>query len=134
MTDTHVHLHPHGPYQGSGPELGDYPLGHLEAYVEHAAANGVAKVAFTEHLYRCVESTDVLGPIWTQAPTEALARQCEEFVVEDRTLSLEAYVTAVVKAKDRGLPVALGLEVDFFPETIEAVLELVSPYPWDVLI
>jgi histidinol-phosphatase (PHP family) len=50
------------------------------------------------------------------------------------TLSLAGYVDAVLGAKSRGLPVLLGLEVDFFPETIDAVLELIAPYPWDLLI
>ena len=52
----------------------------------------------------------------------------------DRNLSLDSYVEAVQAAKDSGLPVALGLEVDFFPETIGAVLDLIAPYPWDFLI
>jgi histidinol-phosphatase (PHP family) len=55
-------------------------------------------------------------------------------VLEDRTLSLDRYVDVVADARDRGLPVKLGLEVDFFPETIDAVLELLEPYPWDFLI
>jgi histidinol-phosphatase (PHP family) len=52
----------------------------------------------------------------------------------DRTLSLERYVETIVMAKDRGLPVRLGLEVDFFPETIDAVLALLDGYPFDFLI
>ena len=32
------------------------------------------------------------------------------------------------------MPVKLGLEVDFFPETIEAVADLLAPYPWDFLL
>ena len=52
----------------------------------------------------------------------------------ERNLSLDAYVAAVEDAKAQGLPVLLGLEVDFFPDTITAVLELLDPYPWDYLI
>lgn len=40
----------------------------------------------------------------------------------------------VLAAKQRGLPVLLGLEVDFFPHSIDAVLELLAPYPWDFLL
>ena len=32
------------------------------------------------------------------------------------------------------LPVLLGLEVDYFPETIEAVSEYLAQYPFDFLI
>jgi len=134
MGDYHVHLHPHGPYRGVGPEPGRYPPGHIEAYVEAAAARGATEVGFTEHLYRCVESAPVLGEFWAAEPRIDLAEQTEAFVQEDRVLSLDGYVGAVLNARDRGLPVLLGLEVDFFPETIDAVLDLLAPYPWDFLI
>jgi histidinol-phosphatase (PHP family) len=134
MGDYHVHLHHHGPYRGSGPPLGEYPPGYIESYVDQASRRGLAEVGFTEHLYRCVESEPVLGRFWENEPRQDLAEQTAAFVKEDRTLSIEAYVAAVVDAKDRGLPVKLGLEVDFMPESIGAVMEFLSPYPWDFLI
>jgi histidinol-phosphatase (PHP family) len=134
LSDYHLHLHAHGPYAGIGPPPGEYPPGHIESYVDQARALGSEEVCFTEHLYRFVESAPVLGRFWEREPMRHLADQTERFVDEDRTLSLGAYVDAVCAAKERGLPVLLGLEVDFFPETIEAVLELIDPYPWDVLI
>lgn len=134
MGDYHVHLHEHGPYRGHGPRPGEYPAGHVEAYVAAAAANGAAEVGFTEHLYRCVESAPVLGRFWESEPRRDLAIHTQEFIAEDRTLSLEKYVDAVAAAKDRGLPVKLGLEVDFIPGTVGDVLELLAPYPWDFLI
>jgi histidinol-phosphatase (PHP family) len=134
MGDYHVHLHDHGPYRGVGPPLGEYPPGHIEAYVERAAQRGLQEVGFTEHLYRCVESERVLGRFWEYEPRADLAEQTAAFIAEDRTLSLDAYVEAVVDAQDRGLPVKLGLEVDFMPESIDAVIDLLDPYPWDFLI
>lgn len=134
MADYHLHLHPHGPYTGEGPPLGEYPAGHIETYVEKASDRGVEELCFTEHLYRCVESASVLGRSWADEPQQDLAEQTERFVIEDRTLSLESYVDAVVTAQDDGLPVLLGLEVDFLPDTIDAVLELIAPYPWDLLL
>ncbi len=134
MGDYHVHLHDHGPYSGTGPPLGEYPPGYIESYVEHAAANGVTEVGFTEHLYRCVEASPILGDFWEDEPRSDLAVETATMVIEDRTLSIEAYVAAVVDAKDRGLPVKLGLEVDFFPETFDSVMGFLAPYPWDFLI
>jgi histidinol-phosphatase (PHP family) len=134
MGDYHVHLHDHGPYIGVGPPLGEYPPGYIEQYVEQAVARGLTEVGFTEHLYRCVESTPVLDRFWDYEPRRDLAEQTEAFIEEDRTLSLENYVSAVLDAKDRGLPVKLGLEVDFMPESIDAVAEFLAPYPWDFLI
>ncbi|MCB1245825.1 MAG: histidinol-phosphatase [Acidimicrobiia bacterium] len=134
MGDHHVHLHPHGDADYSGPPPGEYPDGHIEAYVERAATNGANEVGFTEHLYRCVESAAALGTWWETDPNRDLADLTAEYVRRERVLSLDKYVDAVLAAKDRGLPVLLGLEVDFFPETIEAVLDLLAPYPFDFLI
>ena len=64
MGDYHVHLHPHGPYDGTGPEPGTYPAAHIEAYVETALSRGVDEVGFTEHLYRCTEAEELLGTFW----------------------------------------------------------------------
>ncbi len=133
MSDYHLHLHPHEPSE-VGPPAGEYPAGHIEAYVEAAATRGVTELGFTEHLYRCVESVEPLGDFWADEPHRGLADHTAGFVAADRNLSLERYVAAVVAAKDRGLPVKLGLEVDFFPASIGAVCELLAPYPWDFLI
>jgi histidinol-phosphatase (PHP family) len=134
LGDYHLHLHHHGPYTGEGPPPGEYPAGHIETYVERANERGIEELCFTEHLYRCVESESVLGRFWDGEPNRDLAEQTERFVTEERTLSLESYVDAVLTAKDDGLPVLLGLELDFFPDTIDAVLELIEPYPWDLLV
>ncbi len=134
MGDYHIHLHPHGAYDGTGPEPGTYPDGHIEAYVEAAAARGVQEVGFTEHWYRCVESAPVLGDFWEDDSRSDLADLTAEVMEIERNLSIESYVDAIVGAKDRGLPVLLGLEVDFFPESIEAVMDFLGDYPWDFLI
>jgi len=135
VSDSHLHLYPHR--RGSPlppPPPDDYALEHIERYVEKAATRGVTELAFSEHLYRCLESTDVLGPIWSQA-TDPVSRANTEYdVLADRTMSLERYVDVIIRAKDAGLPVLLGLEVDFFPDTIEAALDLIEPYPFDVLL
>lgn len=134
MSDYHVHIHPHGPYTGKGPRPGEYPVDYIEAYFEAAYANGAHEVGFTEHLYRCVESEAVLGDWWASDPSKDLRDFTSAGVKRDRVLSLELYVQAVLDAKDRGLPVKLGLEVDYFPDTAEAVAEFLKPYPFDFLI
>jgi len=135
MSDSHLHLYPHrrgDPLPPPPPE--DYPLDHIEQFVEHASARGVTELAFTEHLFRCVESADVLGPFWEQADDPTSMANTRADVLADRTMSLERYVDVIMRAKDAGLPVLLGLEVDFFPDTIDAVLELIEPYPFDMLL
>lgn len=136
MADNHLHLYPHQfPHHGHpvSPPEGPYPLERVEQYVMTAAERGVTELAFTEHFYRCFESEDVLGPFW-ERETASISEATREDVLADRRISLESYVDVVLRAKDAGLPVLLGLEVDFFPETIQAVVEFVNQYPFDVLL
>lgn len=136
MGDYHVHLHPHGPPPDAGdaPPPGTFPLDYIEAYVEVALQRGEDEVGFTEHLYRCTDAASVLGEFWLNGGDERLQRQTIDFLAEDRTMRLDDYVGAIVTAKERGMPVLLGLEVDFFPETIDAVAEFLAQYPFDFLI
>jgi histidinol-phosphatase (PHP family) len=133
VSDYHLHLYPHRLDESTPPAPEHIPLDHIERFVSEAAARGVTELAFTEHLFRCIESTDALGPFWEANAGPAGARTRAN-VAADRTMSLDGYVEAILSAKDAGLPVLLGLEVDFIPGTIDAVLELLEPYPFDVLI
>src|SRR5207237_9839487 len=47
---------------------------------------------------------------------------------------LDDYVAAVVEAKERGLPVKLGIEVDYFPGIERELADLLEPYPWDYVL
>ncbi|HLY93904.1 MAG TPA: PHP domain-containing protein, partial [Gaiellaceae bacterium] len=47
---------------------------------------------------------------------------------------LDAYVDAVLEAKRRGLPVKLGIEVDWMGERAGELAEILAPYPWDFLL
>lgn len=136
MSDYHLHLYPHrypGREPSVSPPAGPYPVDRIERYAETAKVAGVRELAFTEHFYRCVESVNVLGPFWDRE-RPAVREQTQADVDADRVLSLDRYVDVVQRAKARGLPVLLGLEVDFFPDTIEAVLDFIRPYPFDVLV
>lgn len=135
MSDYHLHLHPHADLPGA-PPAGVYPPGYIDRYVEVAASRGVTELGFTEHLYRCVESEAVFGRWWESdagAHPDVLS-EMDGLVRAERNLSLERYVGVVLDAKARGLPVKLGLEVDFQPGTEQAVLDLLAPYPWDFLV
>jgi histidinol-phosphatase (PHP family) len=135
MSDSHLHLYPHR--KGDPlppPPPARYPLDHIAGYVEKAARRDVTELTFTEHLYRCVEASEALGNIWERASDPTIRANTEYDLLADRTMSLERYVEVILAAKSAGFPVLLGLEVDFFPDTIDAVLGLIEPYPWDVLL
>ena len=135
MSDYHLHLHPHGDWPGA-PPAGVYPVGHIDHYVDVARSRGVTELGFTEHLYRCVESEAVFGRWWERdlSVPAHVRQEMADVMRAERNLSLVRYVEVVLDAKARGLPVKLGLEVDFEPGTEQAVLDLLAPYPWDFLI
>ena len=133
MGDYHVHIHPHGPTPGAPPP-GEFPADYIDRYVEVALSRGATEVGFVEHLDRCVESQAALGQWWKSDPHPHLVREMDEIMARELDMSLDRYVEAILAAKARGLPVKLGLEVDFEPGTMQAVLDLIEPYPWDHLI
>lgn len=138
MSDYHLHLYPHR-HHPSDPVPEGFPLQLIEQYCEAAGSRGVSELGFTEHLYRFHESEQVLGRFWEAdrgqgSSPAALADFTARMVELDRVFRIEQYVEAVLAAKERGLPVLLGLEVDFIPGTEDAVAELLSPYPWDFLL
>lgn len=137
MSDYHLHLYPHRQH-ASDPIPDGFPLQRIDRYCEAGAARGVSELGFTEHLYRFKESEPVLGRFWESDPTAAAPAGLADFTARmvelDRVFRIEQYVEAVLAAKEQGMPVLLGLEVDFIPGTEEAVAELLSPYPWDFLL
>lgn len=133
MSDYHLHLYPHAPRTG-GPAPGEDPVDFIERYVVAAAARGIEELGFTEHFFRCEESSDILGPFWEQASERHIRDQTKQAIHADRTLSLAEYVATITRAKKRGLPVLLGLEVDFAPDSYADVLKLLDSYQFDFLI
>ena len=133
MGDYHVHIHPHRETPGAPPQ-GEFPADYIDRFVEVALSRGATEVGFVEHLYRCVESVPVLGQWWKKDPNPHLVAEMDEIMARELDMSLDRYVEAILAAKARGLPVKLGLEVDFEPGTEQRVMELIAPYPWDYLV
>ena len=91
----------------------------VEPFVDTAAARGVDEIGFTEHVYYFRQTR----ALWE------LPYQTERCVYD-----LDAYVEAVVEAKGRGLPVKLGLEVDYVGGRQDELAAILEQYPWDYLL
>ena len=91
----------------------------VDPFVESARRAGVDEIGFTEHAYYFTQ----LRTLWS------VPYQTERCVYD-----LDAYVDAVVDARERGLPVKLGLEVDYVPGREDETRGLLAPYPWDYLL
>ena len=112
IVDYHMHLRaPDGSL--------DHTVEGVERFVEAAAERGVDEIGFTEHVYYFEETRD----LWT-AP----------YHLEHSTHPIEPYVEAVVEAKRQGMPVKLGLEVDYEPGREDETRGLLEHYPWDYLL
>jgi histidinol-phosphatase (PHP family) len=97
----------------------DHTADAAEKFVDRARERGVDEIGFTEHGYYFAQTR----ACWS------LPYQVERCVYD-----LDTYVDAVLEAKRRGLPVKLGLEVDWFPPGDEPLAGLLADYPWDYLL
>jgi histidinol-phosphatase (PHP family) len=112
IVDYHIHLR-------NGREEIAHDTGAVAPFVETARAAGVDEIGFTEHVYYFRQTRQ----LW-DVP----------YQIERCIYDMEAYVGAVIEAKDRGLPVKLGLEVDYVPGREDETRALLEPYPWDYLL
>ncbi|MDA8296298.1 MAG: PHP domain-containing protein [Actinomycetota bacterium] len=130
MLDYHVHLWPHA-------ETAD-PLEHrleeLARYCEDAARRGVEEIALTEHFFRFRSARAVIDGFWDDEADPALRGAIACYFDHHATAELDDYVEAALAAKAAGLPVRLGLEVDYYPGQMDKVAALLAGYPFDVLL
>ena len=112
IVDYHMHLR-------APSEAIDHSPAAAERFVEAARERGVDEIGFTEHVYYFGETRH----LWS------LPYQLDRCVYD-----LDRYCGAVLEAKARGLPVKLGLEVDFLPGREEELAESLRGYPWDFLL
>ena len=129
MLDYHLHLWPHHEH--------DTPLRveQLADYCAQAEAAGVTELALTEHLFRFRQAEALLGGFWNdERISPALAESMAEYWKFHATVDLDAYVACAQEAKDAGLPLVIGLEVDFYEGQMDTVASLLDGYPFDVLL
>jgi histidinol-phosphatase (PHP family) len=130
VLDYHVHLWPHA--ERADPT--EQRLERLAAYCDRAAANGVQELALTEHLFRFTAVRGAVGEFWRSEPDPALRDTIAAYFEHHATADLDAYVEAALAARAAGLPVVLGLEVDYYPGLMDKVGHLLAGYPFDVLL
>ena len=128
MIDYHLHLWPHSESSVY------YRLDQIAEYCERAGAQGVTELALTEHSHRFVDVMNTVGNFWERQGHEPTAPAMADYFDWHARNSLEEYVTLAQRAKDEGLPVKIGLEVDYFRGQMDVVSDLLAQYPFDVLI
>jgi histidinol-phosphatase (PHP family) len=130
MLDYHVHLWPH---RESADPL-ELRLERLAVYCENARAEGVTEIALTEHFFRFRQGHACVGDFWKDDPNPEFVATMGAYFAHHATADLDEYVEAALAAKRAGLPVIIGLEVDYYAGQMDAVGALLSGYPFDVLL
>jgi histidinol-phosphatase (PHP family) len=115
LTDYHMHLVADDePYSDEA-----LALSRVAAYVEVARAAGIDEIGFTDHVYRFRQAREWSdNPLW----------------VQDATADLDRYHECVAAARDAGLPVKVGLEVDYLAGRETIIAATVDRLDWDFLL
>lgn len=117
IVDYHMHM------RGERDEGGSEPLvltaANAARYAEAARRVGVDEIGFTEHVYYFARTAAIWHLPYHQG-------RC----VHD----LDRYVEAVLECRREGLPVKLGIEVDYVGERQDELAELISGYPFDFVL
>ena len=117
IADYHMHLR--GPNEPGVEGAIEHSVEAVTRFVETAAARGIDEIGFSEHMYYFREFEELIENPYQRSRIGH---------------SLEAYVGAVLEAKWQGLPVKLGLEVDYVSGREQKLAEILAPYPWDYLL
>lgn len=128
MLDYHLHLWPHSQSDAEAT------VEQVASYCERATAAGITEIAVTEHLFRFTQAKDRLGGFWDDLAGDALRPGMAAYWDHHARVDLDIYVEVVQKVKAAGLPVVLGLEVDYYRDRMDDVADLLRGYPFDVLL
>lgn len=109
LTDYHVHLH----------ESKGLSLDWLKEYVKAAKDAGIEELGISEHAYFFDETDQILINDWANGR---------------RTLHFSDYLTLFAEAKDAGIPVKMGIEMDYIPGKEKEIEAFISRYPFDYII
>ncbi len=127
MIDCHTHLQQHGAKPPMTRAL-------IDEYVRAGAARGITQVCITEHLFRFREAYDQLYGWWDADPDKRLAGMVAQYWQDHVSASVADYVRLIEDAKRDGVPVLLGLEMDWIPGRADTLREFLAPYDWDIVL
>lgn len=125
LTDYHLHLQPDGTEaraRDAGRWIADggpRSRAWIERYVARAANRAVSEIAITEHVHRFTEARTWHENAWWQG---------------EATEDIDEYCAAIADAQASGLPVLLGVEMDWLPERQDEIARFLDGRPFDIVL
>lgn len=125
LTDYHLHLEPDGPEARAegraswDAEGGPRSIGWIRRYVDRARARAIGEIAITEHVHRFREVRAWHPNAWWR---------------DEATEDLAAHCAALRAAREAGLPVLLGIEMDWIPGREDDIRALLAAHPFDIVL
>ena len=108
LTDYHIHV-----------ERGPYTVEWLQKFAQQAEAAGINDWGISEHAYRFLETRSIFWNAWVEP------RQTER---------MDEYFAMIQQARQQGIKVKFGIEMDFFPGKEKEIEDFLGRYPFDYVI
>src|SRR5690625_4908111 len=109
LTDYHVHM----------AETGGFSIDYLHEYIEKAQEKGIKELGISEHAYFFSETKNILSNDW---------------VDNRRHLRFKEYEQFFTQVREEGLPVKMGIEMDFTPGKEEEMESFIEDHSFDYVI
>ncbi|UOQ95493.1 histidinol-phosphatase [Halobacillus shinanisalinarum] len=108
-TDYHVHM----------AETGNLTIDYLRNYIKKAQQEGIEELGISEHAYFFQETRNILSNPWVE---------------NRRTLDFKTYQQMFDQANEAGIPIKMGIEMDYMPGKEAEMQEFIEARPFDYVI
>ncbi len=120
MIDYHMHL-----------ERGPFAIDYLVKFWERAKERGISEIGFTDHTHNFRE----FRPTFEHLLQPDVGYQyMKDWMAKDFNRSIDDYLTLLHEARAQGIPVKIGIEVDYFREQEQRITDILSRYSFDFIL
>ena len=121
MLDYHMHVENYYPF-GRTPDTrpdGTDPMETMHLFASSAIAHGIEEIAITEHVYHFIQAKEIVDRPWSD---------------EKCFYDMDEYVDLLQSAARIGLPIKVGIEMDYIDGKESVIERIVKGYPWDFVL
>lgn len=109
-----------------------YEAWRIMEYVDRAERCGIPEIGVSEHSFRFAAFSDSMASLVAdEVPQDPAVRR---WLGAEFREDLGRYADAVLQARAGGMPVRLGIEVDYVPGAEEPIARALAAIPWDYVI